>query len=607
MKNRANRRQTGKGAIELIEEAVHLLRAAPAAVLASYYLGAAPFVLGWLYFWADMSQSAFATQHLAGAALGLAALFFWMKFWQARFAGHLRALMAGQSPSPLTLRRGWRMFISQTALQPFGLFLLPSALVPVLPFPWVYAFYQNLTALAESETSGLVGLVKKSREQAALWPRQNVVLLLILTGFGFYVFLNWATVCYLLPSLVKQLFGVETMFARSGFGLLNTTFFAGMFGLTYLCVDPILKGVYAVRCFYGQSLQSGEDLKAELRLFSLPTGRAAALVFAVALAARSLDPAWKPPGFGVRQSSGAFFGFIDVTSGDRLAKSKAPEGWRIPKPWRAGISALQLTDAEVGGETPAATERSPATISPPVLDQAIEEVIQQTKYTWRMPREKLAEPESTQKGIIERFLERVGKTLRQWLRAMSDWLADWIKKLSHRQSRGERGAPGYTWMLWLQILLYAVIAAAVAALGILIYRLLRGRRRKAAALASEPIQPAPDLADDNVGPEQLPEDGWTRLARDLLERGEFRLALRAFYLASLAHLAGRNLISLAKFKSNRDYERELRRRGHSFPQLLALFGENVSVFDRIWYGLHDIHPELVSQFAANVERMKGCE
>jgi len=86
----------------------------------------------------------------------------------------------------------------------------------------------------------------------------------------------------------------------------------------------------------------------------------------------------------------------------------------------------------------------------------------------------------------------------------------------------------------------------------------------------------------NLGAEQLPEDGWTKLARELLERGELRLALRAFYLASLARLAERNLISLAKFKSNRDYEQELRRRGHSFPDMLALFSENVGVFDRIW-------------------------
>ena len=105
--------------------------------------------------------------------------------------------------------------------------------------------------------------------------------------------------------------------------------------------------------------------------------------------------------------------------------------------------------------------------------------------------------------------------------------------------------------------------------------------------------------------DQLPGDSWMKLARELLERGELRLALRAFYLASLAHLASRNLISIARFKSNREYERELRRRGHSFPDLLSVFGDNLVSFERIWYGLHEANRELVERFAANVERMKA--
>jgi len=95
-----------------------------------------------------------------------------------------------------------------------------------------------------------------------------------------------------------------------------------------------------------------------------------------------------------------------------------------------------------------------------------------------------------------------------------------------------------------------------------------------------------------------------KLARELLERGELRLAVRAFYLATLAHLAERNLLTLAKFKSNRDYERELTRRGHALAELPGLFGQNVSVFERVWYGLHDVNQDTVADFARNVERMK---
>src|SRR5204862_2137983 len=65
------KRRSDKSAFELIEEAVHLLRQSPSGVLATYYLGALPFVLALLFFWADMSRDAFAPRMLVGGALGL--------------------------------------------------------------------------------------------------------------------------------------------------------------------------------------------------------------------------------------------------------------------------------------------------------------------------------------------------------------------------------------------------------------------------------------------------------------------------------------------------------------------------------------------------------
>jgi hypothetical protein len=156
-----------------------------------------------------------------------------------------------------------------------------------------------------------------------------------------------------------------------------------------------------------------------------------------------------------------------------------------------------------------------------------------------------------------------------------------------------------------QMLLYGLLAVVISAVAVLLLRFRKNRRRGEEVVTTQAIQPVPDLTDENVAADQLPEDGWTTLARELLARGEFRLALRAFYLASLAHLAERNLVSLARFKSNRDYERELQRRAHAFPNLTASFGENVSAFDRVWYGRHEASGELVMHFAANVERIKA--
>jgi hypothetical protein len=266
MKPARQRRQQGRPALDLIEEAVHLLRTAPAGALAAYYVGTLSFVLGLLYFWADMSRSPYARQHVVEAALGVTLLFVWMKFWQALFARQLRAFVSGEAPPPLTARRCFRIVVAQAALQPTGLFLLPLAALTAFPLPWFYAFYQNLTALADSNAPGPWELARRSAKQARLWPQQNHFALFCLSLFAVFVFLNGCVGCGMLPHLIKMLFGIETVFSRGGWAMLNTTFFATMACLTYLCLDPILKTVYVLRCFYGDSIRSGADLRAELRL-----------------------------------------------------------------------------------------------------------------------------------------------------------------------------------------------------------------------------------------------------------------------------------------------------------------------------------------------------
>ncbi|MGQ9592827.1 MAG: DUF4129 domain-containing protein [Planctomycetota bacterium] len=153
--------------------------------------------------------------------------------------------------------------------------------------------------------------------------------------------------------------------------------------------------------------------------------------------------------------------------------------------------------------------------------------------------------------------------------------------------------------------LLAVLAALVALFAAaIIYRVAWRRSAPGGAPAARAAGPAVDLADENLRAEELPEDEWTRLGLELLGRGEWRLALRAFYLSSLAHLAARELIAPERYKSNRDYERELERRACSAPRLVALFRAIVSIFEPVWYGLHQVDSEVVCRFAADVEKLK---
>ncbi len=251
-------------AVETCEEAVYLLRRAPSPVLSAYVIGTLPFLLGFLYFWADLSQSAFAAEHREAASLGVALLYLWMVSWHGVFARGLRSELAGE---PL---EGWFSAVSrraarmQMSLQPTKFVLLPLAAIALLPFAWVYAFYQNLSYFTAEE--GLAAAARRARRQATLWQAQNWALQALLAVVTVVVFLNVAVTMALAPYLLKSLFGMETTFTRSGMsGVLNTTFLAVSASLTYALVSPWMKAVYVLRCFRGESIETGEDLRSELR------------------------------------------------------------------------------------------------------------------------------------------------------------------------------------------------------------------------------------------------------------------------------------------------------------------------------------------------------
>jgi hypothetical protein len=156
-----------------------------------------------------------------------------------------------------------------------------------------------------------------------------------------------------------------------------------------------------------------------------------------------------------------------------------------------------------------------------------------------------------------------------------------------------------------QLLMYLLLAVVLCVLAVLLLRAWQ-RRLRHAAVNAEAVTAVPDLRDENVGADQLPEDGWLQLARDMMSQGELRLALRALYLSSLAHLAERGLVKLEKFKSNRDYEREVRRRARAHQGLPEAFADNVFVFDRAWYGLHVVTSEMLARFEQNFQRIKAA-
>src|SRR5580658_5651344 len=246
-------------AIEILEQSVNLLRASPQA-LTIYLAGAIPFTLALLVFLNDMMLSPYAFDHLATASLGLAALYVWKNTLQAIFAARLyRTLAPGVSNNiagPLGFFRSFlNPLLVQCALQPVSL------AIP-LPFPWLTAFFRNVAMFA---AIGAPDAVRTARRQAVLWTRQTWAVLAIVALAFLVLFLNILVMIALLPQLARSFLGVEGDFARLGMHILYPATVGVALVLAWMAIDPVLDAVFVLRCFYGESIATGEDLRAALQ------------------------------------------------------------------------------------------------------------------------------------------------------------------------------------------------------------------------------------------------------------------------------------------------------------------------------------------------------
>ena len=550
-------------ALSLLDEAAHRLRAAPAGTLGIYYGTTLPFVLATLYFWADMSRSADAAAREVGLSLGLALLFVLMKTGQVVFVARVRAGVAGQGAPRWTAGRLARVAFVQATWQPTGLFLLPVALVLFFPLGWTYAFYQNLTVCGDGEPSAVHPVVRAWRHTLAR-PGQNHRALSVFWGLEFCAWLAFMVAMVTVPNLLKTFTGEDNPITRSGGGaVFNSTFLAVSGALVYLAFNPLAKTFYVLRCFYADAQATGEDLLAELRALP-PVGREPAAATTTTAAAVL--------------AAGLFLAF------PAAARAAAP--------------------TPVPGPTPAVVrvENSNA-ISPTTMDRSVRDVLARREFAWRGPRADAPPEKDNGPGVIARFLAKVGETIDGWMKTLRRWFGDREDPAARRSHAGGL-LPTFAGIA-LKPLLYALVAACVVVVAFLLYRGWRSRRAKGALEGKElpATAAAPDLADESVLADQLPEDEWLALARGLLARGERRLALRAFYLSALSSLGGRGLLGIARHKSNRDYQGELRRRARDRGALQAVFGQLVGRFERVWYGTHPADDALLAEFQDDRNRL----
>lgn len=425
--SRRGARGPGRTGLELVEDAFHLLRRAPASTLAVYAAGALPCLLGLLAFTVDMSRNPFADERLGGEAVALSVLFLWMKVCQAQFARRLRSHASGDAPPRWSPRRSVHDLYVAAAIQPSGLFVIPAAAALVLPLPWAFAFYQNATVGGDAAGPGLKAAVRLAAMRAPLRARQNSAALLVLALLGLFVFANVALALIVVPYLARSFFGIESTFTLAGSAAIqNSTFLAAAVAIAWACLDPLVKAAYVLRCLEADVVETGEDLRAQWRRAYQPE-KALAVVLLLAFLPRP---------------------FVGAPAGPPGTAVRAPD-----------------------------------------LDRAITRVLERKDYTWRTPRTRV-ERDVQLPGFLEsigNFFDGVYRKVVRWWNALREWL----RKLLGPGREEKEGAGGTAWIASTNVLLLVLLAAVASAAALLILRSRRRREVVRATALTLPAGPEP--------------------------------------------------------------------------------------------------------------------
>ena len=235
------------------------------------------------------------------------------------------------------------------------------------------------------------------------------------------------------------------------------------------------------------------------------------------------------------------------------------------------------------------------------VNQQLDRVLTAPEYAWRNPSKVEAPP-----GWLEQFRDWLrdlfgsfGRALGRLGRSISRWLASLFPHVSGIPTGGTDGMSTVA-----QVLSWVTIVGAVTVLTLILVKIISRRRRTVAPPAVPTAAPTPDLESEDTTADQLPDDEWLRIARQKVDEGDLRQALRALFLAALALLGAQGLVLIRKSKSNFDYERELRRKLNAAPGLDEIFSADRKLFERCWYGAHPVSIAEFEQSDTLYQRLK---
>jgi hypothetical protein len=543
--------RTDRTALILIEEAIQLLRAAPATVYALYCLGTIPFMLALFSFCSEMSYSRNAGDKCALSALAVAVTYGWMKGLQAFCCRELVRSYTGNA------QRWWKpgsmlaIWARQIAFQPLGLFIQPLAWLLVFPVTYVSVFFQNLSVLGGANRND----VRKSWEFARLRPKQSYAVYGLLSLLALIIFVDVYAVVFSFPFLLKVLFGIESFLTRNYTWAFSPVLLLAIAAIAYFLLDLLAKAIEVIRCCDGESMTTGRDLLRRLQQRQSKRSLPALPLCLLYAALLTLVP------LGATGSWLDTSGFPNESRNQRLTRM--------------------------------------------ALDRQIEGVLQNPEFSWREKADaNAASPASKRESLLDRLIASVRPMLVSVGRSLSRMLQSLLKPFDVKSPVAQPARPEAALSSGLfNALGYLLWAAFAGTLILFVIRILN-IKAKPLPLSGAPCA-KPDLAEDEIEGNQLPDSEWYALACKKLAAGEFRQAQRALFLAILSYLASRRLITVQKWKSNTDYEMELVRKAKHLSELPRLFGQSRLAFERCWYGAGTVTPEDFAHYQTIYERIKN--
>jgi cbb3-type cytochrome oxidase subunit 3 len=239
------------------------------------------------------------------------------------------------------------------------------------------------------------------------------------------------------------------------------------------------------------------------------------------------------------------------------------------------------------------------------LDLSIEETLERREFAWRMPRETVEEGEREAKGPLEAAIKWLLDALAQGIRTLGKWITqlfEWLENFLPQPDK-KPASTNKNWITPVRAVLVLLFLLFLAVLTFVFFRIRRRRRTGTIEAAVVGVAPLPDLNDESTSADELPANRWLVLAEEFSAKGELRLAMRALYLATLAYLAEQELITIEVYKSNREYEQELKRRAHDREEMLSIFSKSLNLFERVWYGMYRIPRSDFNDFAMNQKKI----